>query len=138
MSPTDKKNRRVAGELAGDKARKSLSRAAEYLVAGKGLRDRVPRLSHTRWSRRQHHRDPIDLLKLSNRDRVPDLVPLRYGRMLRSPFAFLRGGPVLGVCARSAAIRPAAIFDINDFDETLPAPWEWDQGRPGGRSTHDR
>jgi Uncharacterized protein conserved in bacteria (DUF2252) len=152
MSPTEKKNTTVAGTLARDKAPESFSRRTECLAAGKRLRDRVPRTSHAPWSGRSDHRDPIDLLKLSNRDRVSDLVPIRYGRMLRSPLTFLRGAA--GLMARDLAHTPITgprvqacgdchllnfglfatpernlIFDINDFDETLPAPWEWDLKR---------
>ncbi|MDE2063989.1 MAG: DUF2252 family protein, partial [Bradyrhizobium sp.] len=67
-----------------------LSRDAR-LAAGKALRDAVPRQSHAGWKRPSTRRDPIDVLKASNRDRLPELVPVRYGRMLRSPFTFLRG-----------------------------------------------
>ena len=153
MSPTEiKKNTTVAGTLARDKALESFSRHAECLAAGRRLRDSVPRTSHARWSERSHHRDPIDLLKLSNRDRVSDLVPIRYGRMLRSPLTFLRGaaalmasdlahtpmtGPRVQACGDChllnfglfATPERNLIFDINDFDETLPAPWEWDLKR---------
>ncbi|RPI45212.1 MAG: DUF2252 domain-containing protein [Betaproteobacteria bacterium] len=128
-----------------------LSRDAR-LAAGNGLREKVPRSSHAAWKRPPKARDPIDILKQSNRDRLPELVPIRYGRMLRSPFTFLRGSA--GLMAHDLATMPASgirvqacgdchllnfglfatpernlIFDINDFDETLPAPWEWDVKR---------
>jgi len=124
----------------------------QRLVAGKALRDGVPRERHGRWVRTAKRRDPVDVLKASNRDRVQDLVPIRYGRMLRSPFTFLRGSA--GLMASDFASLPSVglrvqacgdchllnfglfatpernlIFDINDFDETLPAPWEWDLKR---------
>ncbi|HTI51417.1 MAG TPA: DUF2252 domain-containing protein, partial [Planctomycetaceae bacterium] len=97
-------------------------------------------------------RDPIGILEKSNRGRVPELIPIRYGRMLQSPFAFLRGSAAL--MAHDLASLPKTgfnvqacgdchllnfgifatpernlIFDINDFDETLAAPWEWDVKR---------
>lgn len=124
----------------------------QRLVAGQALRDTVPRTSHAGWKRPAKRRDPIDILKESNQDRLPELVPVRYGRMLASPFTFLRGSA--GLMAADLATTPTTgirvqacgdchllnfglfatpernlIFDINDFDETLPAPWEWDVKR---------
>jgi uncharacterized protein (DUF2252 family) len=125
---------------------------AERLAAGKALRDGVPRTSHAEWKPTKKRRDPIDILEASNKDRVPELVPIRYGRMLASPFTFLRGSA--GLMAYDLATTPSTgvrvqacgdchllnfglfatperhlVFDINDFDETLPAPWEWDLKR---------
>lgn len=124
----------------------------ERLDAGKQLRESVPHSVHSVWKPPRKHRDPIDLLEESNRHRFPSLVPVRYGRMLRSPFTFLRGSA--GLMAHDLATVPNTgirvqacgdchllnfglfatpernlIFDINDFDETLPAPWEWDVKR---------
>lgn len=124
----------------------------ERLAAGKSLRDKAPRTSHAAWLAPAKRRDPIDILEESNRDRLPELVPIRYGRMLRSPFTFLRGSA--GLMAYDLATTPTTglrvqacgdchllnfglfatpernlVFDINDFDETLPAPWEWDLKR---------
>jgi uncharacterized protein (DUF2252 family) len=121
----------------------------ERIAAGKALRDRTPRQSHAAWKPSANRRDPIEILMESNRDRLPELVPIRYGRMLPSPFTFLRGAA--GLMAADLATTPNSgvqvqacgdchllnfglfatpernlIFDINDFDETLPAPWEWD------------
>lgn len=121
----------------------------ERLAAGKLLREKVPRSSHAGWTAPANRQDPIDILEASNQDRLPELVPIRYGRMLRSPFTFLRGSA--GLMAYDLSSTPATglrvqacgdchlmnfglfatpernlIFDINDFDETLPAPWEWD------------
>jgi len=126
----------------------------ESLAAGKVLRDKVPRDHHGAWKPSAKRRDPIAVLEESNRDRMPELVPIRYGRMLRSPFTFLRGSA--GLMAYDLATRPSTglrvqacgdchllnfgmfatpernlVFDINDFDETLPAPWEWDVKRLG-------
>jgi uncharacterized protein (DUF2252 family) len=125
---------------------------AECLEMGKALRAQTPRASHAGWQPPANRRDPIDILEESNRGRVPELIPIRYGRMLQSPFAFLRGSAA--VMAADLAGTPASgirvqvcgdchlsnfglfatpernlVFDINDFDETLPAPWEWDVKR---------
>ena len=126
---------------------------ADRLAAGNALRERVPRQSHERWSSSHgKSRDPIEILKQSNEGRVQELVPLRFGRMLRSPFTFFRGSAGLmahdlaqlastrvhlqacGDChlvnfGMFATPERKLVFDINDFDETLPAPWEWDVKR---------
>jgi uncharacterized protein (DUF2252 family) len=125
---------------------------AERLAAGKSLREYLPRQSHAAWAPAHKRRDPIDVLEASNRDRMSQLVPIRYGRMLRSPLTFLRGAAALMASdlanTPNTGIRVQAcgdchlmnfglfatpernlIFDINDFDETLPAPWEWDVKR---------
>ena len=124
----------------------------EMLEAGKRLRDTVPRNAHATWKKPASRPDPIAQLQVSDAERLPELVPLRYGRMLVSPFTFYRGAA--GVMAADLAKTPATglrvqacgdchllnfggfatperkiIFDINDFDETLPAPWEWDVKR---------
>ncbi len=139
------------GPVSGDGESVFRSRD-ERITAGKQLRDRVPRESHARWEPPANRPDPIDILMESNQDRLPELVPLRYGRMLPSPFTFLRGSA--GLMASDLAATPTTgvrvqacgdchllnfglfatpernlIFDINDFDETLPAPWEWDVKR---------
>jgi uncharacterized protein (DUF2252 family) len=124
----------------------------QCLIVGKALRERVPHESHAVWKPPARGRNPIRILALSNQGRVPELVPIRYGRMLRSPFTFMRGSA--GLMAADLATMPATtlrvqacgdchlmnfglfatpernlVFDINDFDETLPAPWEWDLKR---------
>jgi len=119
---------------------------------GKALRDKVPRSTHAGWTSPADRRDPIDILIESNRGRVPELIPIRFGRMLESPFAFFRGSaaimaadlvhtPVSDVfvqaCGDAHLMNFGGVatperqinFDINDFDETLPAPWEWDLKR---------
>jgi len=126
----------------------------ECLTAGKALREAAPRASHANWKRPSRQRDPIAVLEESNRDRLQELVPIRYGRMLRSPFTFLRGSA--GLMAYDLSSTPSTglrvqacgdchlmnfgmfatpernlVFDMNDFDETLPAPWEWDVKRLG-------
>lgn len=121
----------------------------ERIAAGRLLRESVPRSSHGAWQPPSRGRDPIAILEKSNEDRVAELVPIRYGRMLRSPFAFLRGSAALMAhdlaSTPNTGIRLQAcgdchllnfglfatpernlVFDLNDFDETLPAPWEWD------------
>ena len=124
----------------------------ERIEIGKALRERVSRAQHRAWKKPDNRPDPIDILHAADTDRVPELVPIRYGRMLQSPFAFYRGAA--GVMAADLAtttnigIHVQAcgdchlmnfggfatperniLFDINDFDETLPAPWEWDVKR---------
>jgi uncharacterized protein (DUF2252 family) len=119
---------------------------------GKALRERTPREKHAGWTARGDRPDPVALLIKSNETRLPDLVPIRYGRMLTSAFAFLRGSssvmasdlsrtPKTGIRVQAcgdchlmnfgafASPERRLIFDINDFDETLPAPWEWDVKR---------
>ena len=122
------------------------------LSMGKDLRQGTPRSSHAEWSPAVGRPDPIEVLKNSDIGRVPELLPIRYGRMQQSPFAFFRGSaavmawdlsktPVSGArvqacgdCHASnfggfASPERRLLFDINDFDETLRAPWEWDLKR---------
>ena len=107
---------------------------------------------HAKVSKHRKGRDVVAMLKASNRGRVPELVPIRYGRMLHSPFAFLRGSasimafdlastPISGIKVQAcgdahlmnfggfATPERHLVFDVNDFDETLVAPWEWDLKR---------
>ncbi len=125
---------------------------AERSAVGRSLRERVPRSSHAAWSPAADRLDPISLLEEQDRSRLAQLVPLRYGRMIASPFGFLRGSAV--VMAGDLAATPVTglqvqmcgdahlgnfgvyatpernqVFDANDFDETLPGPWEWDVKR---------
>ena len=129
----------------------SATRAERY-AAGKALRSKAPRTSHGEWVAASDRPEPISLLEESNRARVPELVPIRYGRMSLSPFAFLRGSaavmandlantPVSGIqvqiCGDAhlsnfgffATPERNLVFDVNDFDETLPGSWEWDLKR---------
>src|SRR5215467_10040788 len=124
----------------------------ERKAHGKRLRDMVPRDAHAGWRVPADRADPIDILRAADAARQKDLVPLRYGRMLQSPFAFYRGSaavmaadlartPVTGIRVQAcgdchlmnfggfATPERRLIMDINDFDETLPAPWEWDVKR---------
>lgn len=125
---------------------------AEGRAAGRELRKRVPRSSHAAWSPAADRPDPIGLLEEQDRSRLAQFVPIRYGRMIASPFGFLRGSvvvmagdlaatPVTGlhvqVCGDAhlsnfgvyATPERNQVFDVNDFDETLPGPWEWDVKR---------
>jgi hypothetical protein len=124
----------------------------ERRAAGKKLRETVPREAHATWHPSLHRADPLSILRASDVTRQPDLVPLRYGRMLQSPFMFYRGSagvmasdlvtiPVTGIHVQAcgdahlmnfgvfATPERRIIFDMNDLDETLPAPWEWDVKR---------
>jgi uncharacterized protein (DUF2252 family) len=128
-----------------------LSRA-ERGARGKAARSEVPRSSHAQFAPSADRRDPIELLEEQAQTRVPELVPIRYGRMLVSPFTFYRGAarimaydlaatPRSGLIAQCcgdahlsnfgvfASPERQLVFDINDFDETLPGPWEWDVKR---------
>jgi len=119
---------------------------------GRALRRSVPRGDQASWAAAPDRPDPLELLAENNRPRLPDLVPVRYGRMLASPFAFLRGSAVimtddlartpdtglrvqtcgdahLGNFGVFGTPERNLVFDVNDFDETLPGPWEWDVKR---------
>lgn len=140
---------------------------AERRARGKAQRETVPRSAHAHWEPSASRPDPIGLLQTSDPLRQPDLLPIRYGRMMESPFTFLRGSAA--VMAADLATTPTTslvvqacgdahlanfglfgtperqmVFDLNDFDETLPGHWEWDikrlaaslvvAGRVDGRS----
>src|SRR5215469_2422180 len=119
---------------------------------GKALRGKLPRKSHARWKPSSSRKNPIETLRASDAKRMPELVPVRYGRMLQSPFAFYRGSaaimaadlsqtPSSGIIVQAcgdchlmnfggfATPERHIIMDINDFDETLPGYWEWDVKR---------
>jgi uncharacterized protein (DUF2252 family) len=125
---------------------------AERKAHGKSRRDAVARDQHGSWRGRPDRTDPLAILRAADASRQQELVPLRYGRMLHSPFTFYRGSA--GVMAADLARTPVSgihvqvcgdchlmnfggfatperrlLFDINDLDETLPAPWEWDVKR---------
>ena len=145
--------------------------ADERVARGKAARAAAPRPGHAGFEPAAGRPDPVDLLESQSATRVPELVPIRYGRMLASPFAFFRGGallmaadlagsPVSGIktqlCGDAhlsnfglfASPDRHLVFDLNDFDETLPGPWEWDlkrlaasvvvAGRENGLSTGQR
>jgi len=125
---------------------------SERAAIGRTARAKTPRESHAIWDPPAERPDPIALLEEQARSRIADLVPIRYGRMLASPFAFYRGAAVImasdlsttpqsGLHAQLCGDAHLAnfggfasperdlVFNINDFDETLPGPWEWDVKR---------
>jgi uncharacterized protein (DUF2252 family) len=137
---------------AAENATKPPRSREERYAAGKALRDRVPRAQHSEWSPARSRRDPIDMMLESSKGRINELIPIRYGRMMVSPFTFYRGTanimaadlastPVSGLQAQlcgdchvlnfNAFATPErrVIFDLADFDETMPGPWEWDVKR---------
>lgn len=124
----------------------------ERRKAGKALRKQVPRSSHGEWAMAPDRPDPLSLLQAQDEGRIQKLLPIKYGRMLASPFAFLRGSAVVMasdlagtqvtglnviLCGDAhlsnfgvfASPERELVFDINDFDETYPGPWEWDLKR---------
>ena len=125
---------------------------SERVARGKAARREVPRSSHAAFEPAAHRLDPVELLERQADTRLPELVPIRYGRMLASPFTFYRGaalimaadlaptprtGFIVQCCGDAhlsnfglyASPERRLVFDINDFDETLPGPWEWDVKR---------
>src|SRR4030095_8336226 len=129
------------------------SRAEQY-AAGKALRTNCPRNAHAAWKAPSNRRDPVELVMAAAKGRLPDLLPLRHGRMVRSAFTFYRGAALtmaadLATTATSgirvqccgdahlcnfggfATPERRVIFAINDLDETLPGPWEGDVKRLG-------
>ena len=125
---------------------------AERVARGKAARSDVPRADHAKFEPPASRADPVELLESQAKSRVPELVPIRYGRMLVSPFTFYRGAAL--IMANDLASTPRSglnvqccgdahlsnfgvfasperrlMFDVNDFDETLPGPWEWDVKR---------
>ena len=125
---------------------------AERKAVGKALRDKCPRVSHALWKPPHDRPDPVRLVLKADEGRLCDLLPLRHGRMVLSPFTFYRGSalamavdlagtPATGVQVQCggdshlvnfrglATPERQVIFAINDLDETLPAPWEWDLKR---------
>src|SRR3954453_6522062 len=126
--------------------------AAERAARGRAARALVPRSSHAGWEPAPGRRDPVDVLEEQAQTRVPELIPIRYGRMLVSPFTFYRGGAYLMAADLAAQPRTGLqvqlcgdahlsnfgayaapdrrlVFSVNDFDETLPGPFEWDVKR---------
>jgi uncharacterized protein (DUF2252 family) len=124
----------------------------ERVERGKAARTVAPRDAQGVWTRPSDRADPVALLQEQASSRVPELVPIRYGRMLVSPFTFYRGaalimasdlagGPRSGLNVQAcgdahlsnfgvfASAERTLVFDVNDFDETLPGPWEWDVKR---------
>lgn len=125
---------------------------AERTASGKAARASVPRSRHAVFAPASDRGDPVALLERQAKTRVPELVPIRYGRMLVSPFTFYRGaamimasdlvdtprsGLTVQCCGDAhlsnfgvfASPERRLVFDLNDFDETLAGPWEWDVKR---------
>src|SRR3954451_20515678 len=125
---------------------------SERAAKGREARARAPRSGHGRFEPAKDRQDAVDVLQRQSATRVPELIPIRYGRMLEAPFRFYRGAA--GIMAMDLGTLPDTgirtqlcgdahllnfrllasperqlIFDINDFDETLPGPWEWDLKR---------
>jgi uncharacterized protein (DUF2252 family) len=143
------KSRQPDNKIPSFTAHRSL---AELKAMGKALRDKCPRISHAEWKPPRDRPDPVRLVLKADEGRIPDLLPLRHGRMVLSPFTFYRGSalamavdlagtPSTGVRVQCggdshlvnfrglATPERQVIFAINDLDETLPAPWEWDLKR---------
>ena len=125
---------------------------ADRAARGRQIRSEVPRSSHAGFEPAAGRPDPVTVLAGQSAGRQPDLIPIRYGRMLASPFSYYRGAalpmaqdlsgtPVTGLAVQAcgdahlsnfglyASAERRLVFDINDFDETLPGPWEWDVKR---------
>lgn len=124
----------------------------DRLAEGKKMREECPRADHGLWKPSKNRPDPLTLLAAQDKSRIPHLIPLRYGRMMQSPFSFFRGAALIMASDLSPGPRTKAlaqlcgdchllnfgifatpernvIFDLNDFDETLPGPFEWDLKR---------
>jgi uncharacterized protein (DUF2252 family) len=145
-------------EVAGMKVDRSLEKRVDHISSeeaerqGKTARVAVPRTLHAAWAAPAGRRSPVDIIAEQATTREPDLVPIRHGRMMVSPFTFYRGAAA--VMAADLATTPSSgfrvqccgdahllnfggftsperslLFDVNDFDETLPGPWEWDVKR---------
>jgi uncharacterized protein (DUF2252 family) len=149
--PSQATDRQEIGKQPAPVAGK-LSVADKPEQSGKSLRGSTPRSCHAEWCSPADRRDPVEIIIESSIDRVAHLLPIRYGRMQESPFAFYRGAAA--IMAADLARTPTTglrvqlcgdchllnfgvfatpernlIFDVNDFDETLPGPWEWDLKR---------
>lgn len=125
----------------------------ERMDAGKKLRTKFPRINQGEYHPSKKRADPVSILEAQAKTRIPELIPIRYARMLASPFAFLRGAAGIMAADLAAHVKTTGlqvqacgdlhvanfgafasaernlIFGINDFDETLPGPWEWDMKR---------
>jgi uncharacterized protein (DUF2252 family) len=142
----------MSGSLAHVEQPPSTRSPDERRQVGTALRQKVPRSAHGVWSPAADRPDPVEILIEQGKGRIPELLPIRYGRMRTDPFPFLRGAAA--VMAADLAGTPTTnirmqacgdahlnnfgsyatpdglpVFDINDFDETLPAPFEWDLKR---------
>jgi uncharacterized protein (DUF2252 family) len=146
------KNGSKRGKSESELSSLPLASRAEQYAMGRSLRAKCSRSAHAAWKAPDDRPGTVSLLEESSKGRIPDLIPVRYGRMLRSPFTFYRGAalnmaadlavtPTTGLRVQAcgdchllnfgafATPERRMVFDINDFDETLPAPWEWDVKR---------
>src|SRR6516165_10406267 len=140
------------GSFKGGSAFQPCQTRAELVAMGKALRDKCPRAAHAVWQPPSNRPDPLELVVESSQGRIPQLIPIRYGRMMQTPFTFYRGAalnmaadlaatPETGLSVQAcgdahllnfgayATPERHVIFGLNDLDETLPAPWEWDLKR---------
>jgi len=124
----------------------------QQIDEGRSRRERISRTAHGEWAPAADRPDPVEVLVASNEGRLPELVPIRFGRMAVSPFTFLRGSaavmaadlaavPTTGLDVQAcgdchlmnfglfATPERNVVFGLNDFDETMPGPWEWDVKR---------
>ncbi len=148
----DKKSSNKQAPIETSPSLKSHPTLDELYAMGKKLRDQCPREAHAAWQVPHDRPNPLALMEESNKGRMPQLVPIRHGRMMHSPFTFYRGAALnmaadlVGTPATGTRVQACGdchlmnfgafatperrvIFDINDLDETLPAPWEWDVKR---------
>src|SRR3954453_3766731 len=156
MAKTAIKSKKHAKATNGEKQHRGvldLPKAVETRMAeGRAQRESVPLEAHGEWTASDGRPDPVSILEGQNETRVPELVPIRHGRMIVSPFTFYRGAASIMAADLSqtpstalrvqccgdahlsnfgvfAAPDRRVVFDLNDFDETLPAPFEWDLKR---------
>ena len=152
MATTTRRAPRRKGTAAKAAARVPHLSTAERIERGRAARSEAPRSSHAEFEPARGRPDPLAVLERQAATRVPELVPIRYGRMLVSPFTFYRGAAMImahdlastprsGLTVQScgdahlsnfglfASPERRLVFDLNDFDETLPGPWEWDVKR---------
>ena len=154
VTSLSKLSARVARPISDENVMQFPSRPsyAELFARGEAIRAKVPRSSHAAWKPATGRPDPLRLIKEADKGRIPELVPIRHGRMMKSAFTFYRGAalnmasdlastPASGIRAQVcgdahllnfgvyASPERRLIFDVNDLDETLPAPWEWDVKR---------
>jgi uncharacterized protein (DUF2252 family) len=120
-----------------------VSSKSERRKQGKALRVSLPRTAQAEWKPRSKSQDIVKLLQESDVNRIRGLLPVKYQRMAASPFTFFRGADVSGITVQAcgdchlsnfggfASPERVLVFDINDFDETFPGPWEWDIKRLG-------
>jgi uncharacterized protein (DUF2252 family) len=137
---------------SGDTVKEQLATVEQRVAAGREARERVPRSAHASWTPATDRLDPVTILGQQVATRLPQLLPIRYARMADSPFGFLRGSAAImaadlattstsglrvQLCGDAhlanfglyASPERELLFDVNDFDETLPGPWEWDVKR---------